>query len=659
VHGFAIRCAPGAMSDDFDFVPRLGKIRSRGKAKTQLKRLKRVVAKGRLGTRGRKSLAPGVLRHAGRGKVQAALARHWSNQRARRVIVKVHIARAGPSGATGFAKHVAYIRREGAGREGERGKLYDRSVDEADAKAFNERADEDRRQFRLIVSPEDADQMKGLTQFTREFMSQVEKDLGRRLDWVAVNHHDTGQPHVHIAIRGGNTRNGELLIDRKYITQGLRARAQELVTRELGQRRLREMAAARSNEAEREALTAVDHDIARSLGDERYTPESERGGLSRFDRSVLKRRLRFLETLDLAARQEDGRWAMQEGWQDTLRALGQRGDIIRTLANAEGRKIDASRLHALPRDLNSAGEILGRLAATLPGDELRNGTLALIEGLDGRVWSIEMTEQEAAQLPKHGGIVSIGRKAIEPKPADRTIAAIAERNGGVYSEELHEAADPSSSSAYRLAHKRRLEALRRIGVVDRNTDGSWTVPRNFEERALQADARKQGLAVDVRSWLPIGALVERQADTWLDRIDTDVLYGAAGPFADELRKSLNIRRAWLRSEGYALDQNGQLTREDAERLRSKEFQTATDSESARVRLPYSLPEYWTEFSGTYSRHVELAQGSFAVIEGRDRFALVPAPGQKLNWLGLEVAVHRSSNSNQWSLGRTIARGSRV
>ena len=141
MHGFAIRCASRTMSDDFDFVPRLGKIRSQGKAKTQLKRLKRVVAKGRLGMRGRKSLAPGAVRHAGRGKVQAALVRHWSNQRARRVIVKVHIARAGPTGVAGFGKHVAYIRREGAGREGERGKLYDRSVDAADAKAFNERAD--------------------------------------------------------------------------------------------------------------------------------------------------------------------------------------------------------------------------------------------------------------------------------------------------------------------------------------------------------------------------------------------------------------------------------------------------------------------------------------------------------------------------------------
>jgi len=647
VHGFAIRRALGAMNDDFDFVPRLGKIGSQGKAKTQLKRLKRVVAKGRLGTRGRKSLAPGTVRHAGRGKVQAALARHWSNQRARRVIVKVHIARAGPTGAASFTKHVAYIRREGAGREGERGKLYDRSVDEADAKAFNERADEDRRQFRLIVSPEDAEQMKDLTQFTREFMKQVERDLGRRLDWVAVNHHDTGQPHVHIVIRGGNTRNGELLIDRKYITQGFRARAQELVTLELGQRRLREMAAARSNEAEREALTAIDHDIARRLSDGRYTPEIERGGLSRFHSAVVKRRLRFLKTLDLAKRLEDGRWAMREGWQDTLRALGRRGDIIRSLANLEGQKIDTARLHAMPRDLNSAGEILGRLAATVPGDELRNGTTALIEGLDGRVWLIEMTEQEALQLPKPGGILVVARKSVGPKPADRTIAAIAERNGGVYSDKLHEAAEPTSSPAFRLAHKRRLEALRRLGVVDRNTDGSWTVPRNFEERALRADARKQGLVIDVRSWLPIEALVERHAETWLDRIDHSDLSYAGGDLADELRESLRTRSAWLQREGFELDQDNRLTTDARTRLRRLEFDAAAAREAARTGRPFLTLQKMSNFSGSYVQDIDLAQGRFALVTGREGFALVKTNQRRTLWRGREVSLSWSGTRLDW------------
>ena len=645
------------MNQDLDFVPRLGRIISRGKAKTQLKRLRGVAGKGRLGRKRRKRLAPGTVQCKGRGKASAAMARHWSSWRARRVIVKVHIARTGPAGAASFAKHVAYIRREGAGREGERGKLYDRTQEGADGKAFNERAREDGRQFRLIVSPEDVDQMKDLTRFTREFMGRVEQDLGRRLDWVAANHHDTAQPHVHIVIRGANTRNGELLIDRKYITHGFRARAQEIVTLELGQRRLREMAAARSSEAEREALTAIDHDIARSLTDGRYTPEAGSTRLSRFDSQIVRRRLRLLEALDLASRQESGVWSVREIWQDTLRALGRRGDIIRSLANIEGRKIDASQLHALPRDFTGSGDVVGRLAAILPGDELRNGKTALIEGLEGRVWSVEMTEQEAAQLPKVGGILSVGPGAVEPKPADRTIAAIAERNGGLYSEALHEAADPGSSAAFRLAHKRRLEALRRLGVVERHADGSWTVPRDFEERALQAEAKRQSLAINVRSWLPIEALVERHAETWLDRMDWSGIEHAKGDFAQEVRTCLQTRKAWLQREGVELDQAGRLTMEARTQLRRREFDAAIGREAARTGHPFVVLEKGEIFSGRCMRTVDLAQGRFAVIEGREGFTLVKSMKRQMNWRWQEVALSRSGETIQWDLSRSRSLGS--
>ncbi|HBL93844.1 MAG TPA: hypothetical protein DHV57_05455 [Hyphomonas sp.] len=643
------------MNQDLDFVPRLGRIRSRGKAKTQLKRLQGVAGKGRLGRKSRKRLAPGTVQSKGRGKASAAMARHWSSRRARRVIVKVHIARTGPAGAASFAKHVAYIRREGAGREGERGKLYDRTQEGADGNAFNERARADGRQFRLIVSPEDADQMKDLTRFTREFMRRVEQDLGHRLDWVAANHHDTAQPHVHIVIRGGNTRNGELLIDRKYITHGFRARAQEIVTLELGQRRLREMAAARSSEAEREALTAIDHDIARSLTDGRYTPEAGSSRLSRFDSQIVRRRLRLLEALDLASRQESGVWSVREGWLDTLRALGRRGDIIRSLANLEGRKIDASQLHALPRDFTGSGDVVGRLAATLPGDELRNGKTALIEGLEGRVWSVEMTEQEAAQLPNPGGILSVDPGAVEPKPADRTIAAIAERNGGLYSEALHQAVDPGSSAAFRLAHKRRLEALRRLGVVERHADGSWTVPRDFEERALQAEAKRQSLAINVRSWLPIEALVERRAETWLDRMDWSSIEHAKGDFAQEVRTCLQTRKAWLQREGVELDQEGRLTMEARTQLRRSEFDAAIGREAARTGHPFVMLEKGEFFSGRCMRMVDLAQGRFAVIEGREGFTLVKSMKRQMNWRWQEIALSRTGETIQWDVIRTRTR----
>jgi len=41
-----------------------------------------------------------------------------------------------------------------------------------------------------------------LSGFTRDLMSKLEGDLGTKLDWVAVNHFNTGHPHVHVIING-------------------------------------------------------------------------------------------------------------------------------------------------------------------------------------------------------------------------------------------------------------------------------------------------------------------------------------------------------------------------------------------------------------------------------------------------------------------------
>ena len=70
--------------------------------------------------------------------------------------------------------------------------------------------------------------------FTRGLMQQVEADLGTDLDWIAVDHHNTGHPHTHILVRGV-TDDGKILnIAGDYIAHGIRYRASELVTLELG-----------------------------------------------------------------------------------------------------------------------------------------------------------------------------------------------------------------------------------------------------------------------------------------------------------------------------------------------------------------------------------------------------------------------------------------
>jgi type IV secretory pathway VirD2 relaxase len=47
------------------------------------------------------------------------------------------------------------------------------------------------------VSPEDAAEMADLRAFTRGLMNDAERDLGTKPDWIAVDHWNTDDPHVH------------------------------------------------------------------------------------------------------------------------------------------------------------------------------------------------------------------------------------------------------------------------------------------------------------------------------------------------------------------------------------------------------------------------------------------------------------------------------
>src|SRR3546814_14841736 len=91
-------------------------------------------------------------------------------------------------------------------------------------------------------------------------MVQAEKDLGTRLDWVAVDHFKTGHPHSHIIVRGNDETGKDLIIARDYMTQGLRTRATEIVSLDLGPRTSQEIIAAQTREIEQERFTSIDRD---------------------------------------------------------------------------------------------------------------------------------------------------------------------------------------------------------------------------------------------------------------------------------------------------------------------------------------------------------------------------------------------------------------
>jgi hypothetical protein len=219
---------------DDEFEVTLGRIGNRRakRATSYLRRVSQEAEKSGAGLR-RASLFTGS--RAGRGHAHGVmLAGPGRTAGRRRVVVKARIVRIKAGDAGAVRAHLRYVQREGVTREGEPGELYDASNNRADGKAFIERGAGDRHQFRFIVAPEDSAKLSDMKPFIRDLMRQMEQDLGTRLVWVAADHFNTGHPHSHIVLRGRDDDGKDLVIVRDCIAHGLRARAADLITRELG-----------------------------------------------------------------------------------------------------------------------------------------------------------------------------------------------------------------------------------------------------------------------------------------------------------------------------------------------------------------------------------------------------------------------------------------
>ena len=347
----------------------------------------------------------------GRGRTAFARGRLFGS--GRRVLVKALPVRhrIGGRRMAPLTAHIAYLKREGVTRDGSPAGLFDADGDNADDRGFAERCKDDRHHFRIIVSPEDAAELTDLREYTRDLASQMESDLGTHLDWVAVDHWNTDNPHVHLLVRGVNERGEDLVIARDYIGHGLRSRAEELALAELGPKREHEVERALDREVAADRWTRLDTEIGRAadeLGVIDLRPQQP-GPDDPHLRRLMIGRLQHLETMGLAAEGEPGQWVVAEGAQAKLRELGMRGDIIRTIGKA-------LKDHGQERSLDSFAvlsgapdrPIAGRLIDKGLHDELNGSAYAVIDGTDGRTHHVRLPGIEALEhSPELGGIVEL------------------------------------------------------------------------------------------------------------------------------------------------------------------------------------------------------------------------------------------------------------
>ncbi|MBI1246113.1 MAG: DUF3363 domain-containing protein [Alphaproteobacteria bacterium] len=398
------------MTREDDFRIRPGRARSASSQRARPFIAQALAAAQKAGARVSRSgrISSGNRSTFGRGRTASLRANRLLTGRSRAVVIKTRVVRH-HARATPLSAHLSYLRREGVTRDGEKAGLFGPASDQVGDRDFAERCADDRHHFRFIVSPEDAVDMADLKSFARDLMGQMERDLGTTLDWTAVDHWNTDNPHVHIILRGRADDGQDLVISRDYIKEGMRARAQDLVTQELGPRSDLDIRRDLNRQVEAERWTRLDRQLirdARAAGFVDVAPYPDRQ-LDEFH-TLKVGRLRKLEALGLADQVGAGQWVIHEKAEATLRQLGERGDIIKRMHRAlTERGIDRGSASFVLAAESLDAPIVGRLVDRGLDDELKGTAYAVVDGVDGRTHHIKLPDLEAAGDSGLGSIVEL------------------------------------------------------------------------------------------------------------------------------------------------------------------------------------------------------------------------------------------------------------
>lgn len=647
--------------DDFRMRPSAPKNRGQGFVSKVLKQVGKAGGKSAVrrpaltgNTGSRPGQRPGS--RLGRGHTAARFAGASLTPFSRRVTIKTLLVNQRQASSQSLSRHLRYVERDGAGRDGEPGRAYGPQVDETDLDAFKERCADDRHHFRFIVSPEDGVELDDLRTYTRHLMGRMEADLGTRLDWVAVDHWNTDNPHTHVIVRGRDDTGQDLIIAGDYIADGFRHRASELATEWLGPCTELEIQHTMQREVEQERWTSLDRTLQREIG------EDGRVHIGRFNEPGLQRqrllligRLQRLQRMGLAEESQPGAWAIHTDAERTLRALGERGDIIRTMQRAmSGQQRDL----AVFEPSDDGRTIVGRVIAKGLADELRDRSYLVIDGVDGKAHYVTLNARDEPANYPTGSVVEV-KGSAEERVADRNIARMA--SDGLYRTDHHLAIEQGQAKAGRdpqevvASHVRRLEALRRAGIVERADEGLWKVPDDLPERGRQYDAQRLGgVAVELKTHLPIERQTRVIGATWLDQ---QLIGGGKGlgdvGFGGDAKQAIRQRTDFLVEQGLA-ERRGQrviLARNLLATLRNRELAQAGKDIAAETGLEHRPVADGHRITGIYRRNVRLASGRYAMLDDGTGFSLVPWRPVIEKRLGESMSVSIEGGRATWAFCR--------
>jgi hypothetical protein len=355
-------------------------------------------------------------------------------------------------------------------------------------------------------------------------------------------------------------------------------------------------------------------------------------------------------------------WRLEPDLANTLRRIGERGDIIRTMQRElTARKLDRAAADRVIYDptAQEAAPIIGRVIMRGLADEHEDRHYLLIDGIDGRTHYAEIGEGEMVDPTPENAIVRIVPREGGVRPVDRTIVEVAAANDGRYTIDAHLQHDPSASEGFAETHVRRLEAMRRVARnVECDPDGSWIITPDHIDKVARYEARllrDRPVAIETLSVVPLDKLPTTEAATWLDRelvADTPAPVRDAG-FGGEVRSAQAMRRQWLVAEQLAEEQDGKTVYRCGmlAALQRRELLRVARQLSNEMGIPFVEAKANEPINGRLVRAVDMTSGRHALIERSRDFTLVPWRPVLDRHIGKNVTGTIHERGINWTIGR--------
>lgn len=287
--------------------------------------------------------------------------------------------------------HGKYLEREGGQNVNERGCGFDESNHKVSiSDALNEwQKNGDEILYKIIISPEKGSEIN-LKAHTIELVKSMEKDLKYKFNWVAIDHYNTDNPHVHLVIRGVDQNKTKVCIPRDYISSGIRVRSKELATKELGLRTDNDISLQRKRMIEQKRFNYLDKEIIEISNANIITLSNLNEKCNKQTKLNLLGRLQYLEQNGFVKQSKKKEWILNKDLKHALDQYQLSSDIVK--AKYKHRNfIKNPNLPFVYTTLDTNQFVEGRVIGSGLHNEDSDNRYILLEGVDQKIHYIRTT----------------------------------------------------------------------------------------------------------------------------------------------------------------------------------------------------------------------------------------------------------------------------